>query len=41
MPNTYTQVYLHAVFAVKYRQGLIRQDWKEKLFRYLTGIIQH
>lgn len=41
MPNTYTQIYLHVVFAVKHRHGLIRSEWKEDLYRYMTGIVQY
>ncbi|GAB3778091.1 hypothetical protein GCM10028818_26360 [Spirosoma horti] len=41
MPNTYTQIYLHTVFAVKHRYGLIQQAWKEDLYRYMTGIVQN
>ncbi|MBO0933340.1 IS200/IS605 family transposase [Fibrella aquatilis] len=40
MPNTYTQLYIQVVFAVKHRHGLIRPEWKEDLYRYMTGIIQ-
>jgi putative transposase len=40
MPNTYTQVYVHVVFAVKFREALIDPYWKERLHQYITGIIQ-
>lgn len=40
MANTYTQCYLHLVFAVKNRDALIRKTWKENLEKYITGIIQ-
>ncbi len=40
MANTYTQIYVQAVFAVKHRHGLIRTDWQEDLYRYMTGIVQ-
>ena len=40
MPNTYTQIHIQSVFAVKYRAGLIHRDWKERLNQYITGIIQ-
>ncbi|MCB9308867.1 MAG: IS200/IS605 family transposase [Lewinellaceae bacterium] len=39
MPNTYTQLYVHVVFAVKGRANLISQSWKENLYQYITGII--
>lgn len=40
MPNTYTQIHIQFVFAVKYRQALISNEWKEKLHQYITGIVQ-
>jgi len=40
MPNTYTRIHLHVVFAVKFRQALISKEWKERLHQYITGIIQ-
>ncbi len=39
MANTYSQLYTHIVFAVKGRQNLISQQWKEELYKYITGII--
>ncbi len=41
MANTYTQIYIHIVFAVKYRHALIASSWKERLHKYITGIIQN
>jgi len=40
MANTYTQIHIHAVFAVKKRTGLIQKEWKDDLYKYITGIIQ-
>ncbi len=39
MANTYTQIYIHIVFAVQGRQNLIRQERKEELHKYITGIV--
>lgn len=39
MANTYTQIYIHVIFAVQDRQNLIRPERKEELHRYVTGII--
>jgi len=39
MPNTYTQLHIHYVFAVKYRAALIQPVWEERLHKYITGII--
>jgi len=41
MANTYTQIHIHAIFAVKYRQALIQKEWKNELYKYVTGIIQN
>ena len=41
MANTYTQIHVHAVFAVQNRLSLIKDEWKERLFMYITGIIQN
>lgn len=41
MPNTYTQLYIHYVFAVKYRAALIQPEWEDYLHRYITGIVQN
>lgn len=40
MANTYTQLHIQLVFAVKYRLALIQKEWKERLHQYITGIIQ-
>lgn len=39
MPNTYTQIHLHVIFAVKYRAACIPLIQAERLYRYITGII--
>lgn len=40
MPNTYTQLYVQVVFAVKGHQNLILSQHKEAIHRYITGIVQ-
>lgn len=40
MANTYTQLHIQFVFAVKYRKALIGEEWKDRLHQYITGIIQ-
>ncbi len=40
MSNTYTQIHIQTIFAVKNRTGLIQKEWKIELYKYLTGIIQ-
>lgn len=41
MPNTYSQLYIHLVFAVKHRQSLIKPEHRKEIERYMTGILQH
>lgn len=41
MANTFTQIYLHIVFAVQNRISLISAEWKDELYKYITGIIQN
>ncbi len=41
MANTYTQIYLHVVFAVSGRACLIQPKRKEELQKYITGIVTH
>lgn len=40
MANTYTQLYIHYVFAVQNRMSLIQEKWQTELFKYLSGIIE-
>ena len=39
MPNTYTQIYIHIVFAVHARENLIDLRHKEELQKFIAGII--
>src|SRR5690606_20224593 len=39
MANTYSQIYLQIVFAVKGRENLIHHNRKEELYKYITGIV--
>lgn len=41
MANTFSQIYLQFVFAVKGRQSLIPRDHKEELHKYITGLVQN
>ena len=41
MANTYTQMYIQFVFAVQNRVSLIQSNWKDELFKYITGIVQN
>lgn len=39
MPNTYTQIYIQIVFAVKGRENLISKKNRDELQKFMTGII--
>jgi len=41
MANTYTQIHIQCIFAVEFRQSVIRAEWKERLQKYITGIVQN
>ncbi|VXB43128.1 MULTISPECIES: IS200/IS605 family transposase [Chryseobacterium] len=41
MANTYTQIYIQIVFAVKGRQNLIPEENREELHKFITGIVSH
>ena len=41
MANTYTQINIHAVFSVKGRGNLLTQNFRESLFKYLSGILNN
>ena len=40
MANTYTQIYIHYVFAVQNRMCLIQPKWKDDLYGYMAGIVE-
>ena len=41
MANTYTQIHIHLVFAVKNRRALISPLWEDELYKYITGIVKN
>lgn len=41
MANTFSQIYIPTVFAVNGRLSLIRDDFREDLYKYMTGIIRN
>ena len=41
MPNTFSQIYLQLVFAVKHGQYLIPKENKEELHKYFTGLVKN
>ncbi|MDA3904492.1 MAG: IS200/IS605 family transposase [Bacteroidales bacterium] len=41
MANTYTQIYIQTVFTVQNKISLLNSEWREELFKYITGIVQN
>ena len=41
MANTYSQIHIQTVFAVQDRLSLIQDDWKDRLYHYMTAILQN
>jgi putative transposase len=39
MAGTYSQLYIHAAFAVKGRENLLQKSWRDEIFKYMSGII--
>lgn len=39
MANTYHQIYVHTVFAVKYRNAIIAKEWKNQLLGVIGNLI--
>jgi REP element-mobilizing transposase RayT len=40
MANTYTQIHIQTVFCVSNRDNLIKAEWKDELYKYITAIVQ-
>lgn len=41
MANTFSQIYIQTVFAVSNRQSLIKPEFKEELYKYVSGIVRN
>jgi len=41
MANTYTQFNIHIVFAVKGRENVLTKNFRNDLFRYISGILKN
>jgi REP element-mobilizing transposase RayT len=41
MANTFSQIYIQTVFAVSSRQSLIKAEFKEELYKYVSGIVRN
>ena len=41
MANSYSQITLHIVFAVRGRENLLSKKHREELYRYISGIVKN
>src|SRR6187402_3009102 len=41
MGDTYTQLYIQLVFAVKGRHNFIHPSWEQELYKYITAVVQN
>src|SRR5580765_2539345 len=41
MANTFSEMYIQTVFAVSNRESLIKPEFKEELYKYITGIVRN
>src|SRR6267143_5536271 len=41
MANTFSPIYIQTVFAVSNRQSLIKPEFKEDIYKYVTGIVRN
>jgi putative transposase len=41
MAGTYSQIYIQVVFAVQGRQNLLAREWRDEVFKYMSGIIKN
>lgn len=41
MEKTFTQLYVHAIFTVQNREPLINKNWRDRLYLYITAIVQN
>ncbi len=39
--STYSQIHLQVVFAVKNRQSLLKNQWRDEVCKYISGIIKN
>lgn len=40
MANTYSQISIHTIFAVKHRENFILNSWRDRLHQYIAGTLQ-
>jgi REP element-mobilizing transposase RayT len=39
MPNTYSKLHAQIIFAVKGRANFIQNEWRDELYKYMSGIV--
>lgn len=37
--GTYSQIYIQLIFVVKNRENLLNKEWREEVFKYMSGIV--
>ena len=40
MANTYNQIFIQLVFAVKYRDAAIDKSWRDRLYQYTIALVE-
>ncbi len=40
MANTFSQIYIQCIFAVKSREHVLQEPWRDEVFKYMAGIIK-
>lgn len=40
-PGTFTQLFIHLVFAVKFKECLLNKQQREELYKYTSGIVEN
>src|SRR5215204_5033079 len=41
MAGTFSQIYIQIVFAAQGRQNLLQKEWRDEVFKYISGIIKN
>nr|WP_320119558.1 IS200/IS605 family transposase [uncultured Marinifilum sp.] len=41
MANTYSQINIHAIFSVKGRENILKESFRQELFKYISGILKN
>jgi REP element-mobilizing transposase RayT len=41
MAGTFSQIYIQIVFAVQGRQNLLQKEWRDEVFKYMSGIVKN